>query len=122
MGLDLQCSSMHVWIESSWLLLLPLAGEASCVGPPFLRRWHDFLATLQKNIKSTEIEDQNVKVRSATGGDGWWCAAACSCLLRRCTACCTRAPPCQMCCLQMLSTVYDVEYKNVVDGLNPMLV
>lgn len=97
------------------------------MGPPFLRRWHDFLAALQKNIKSTEIEDQNVKVRCTTGSECFsrqWMVvrdgrqhavgdALPAAHVRRLLS---------MYCLQMLSTVYDVEYKNVVDGLNPMLV
>lgn len=43
-------------------LLRCFAGEPSCVGAPFLQRWHEFLGTLQKHIKSMQPEDQNVKV------------------------------------------------------------
>ncbi|PRW60750.1 FAM178A-like isoform X2 [Chlorella sorokiniana] len=70
------------------LLLWPhvlayVAGEASAVSPPVLQRWHDFLGAVQKNVRSMQPEDQNVK---------------------------------------MLATVYDVEYKNVAEGLEPMAV
>ncbi|KAI7842707.1 hypothetical protein COHA_003638 [Chlorella ohadii] len=78
--------TLELLLNICHLLLWPhtlahVAGEASCVSPPFLRRWHEFLAAVQKHIKSPQMEDQNVKT---------------------------------------LATLFDMEYKNVCDGLEPM--
>ncbi len=71
---DLDCVCTHASLAVVWHqhgarrgTSFHAAGEASCVSPPFLRRWHEFLAAVQKHIKSPQMEDQNVKVRRQQG-------------------------------------------------------